>query len=856
MGCLVKSSLSALSSVEATICPTDLTLDQYSQTFNGEYVLNFINALSGVQDFKNLNFTNFYLTDNVLLDNITTYKEINVKPESFFTTLNFTTSSDNYLLFRPATLSSFKETNAIHDVEFYGGTTFTSDLSDASNFDITFVDDFTCRVSTISSNNNIRYYLVVSDDASVNNKRETLFVAENKLPLENFNLEYNLLKYTTNSYINLYSSKSDGKYILIGDNGKVFAEKLSTDAKINQFYIADSSIKINQELNLTLPSPYNASFITYNNIGRVDNDSSDFNLPSNYLLYTSSNSVNLDFNFYNLKNIVNTQEQFTSSNNLLSTSETTIFSQDLRRYTSIFSDIDSERNEVLSLNFVYNNFDIVIKPGTTFFTTPSSMAPFNKLNINDTKFTKCGSFAFKRPDLADRVYRLDDNSIKDDDVTYLCTWLSGAIGQEGIWVDRYYYPDLVSKEAALAASPAYNVTYDLAVENLIASNSTLKSSVEKKLYLDKKSDLVFEPNKRYKYVRISEDDFIKKSPTNFCDTAQVNGKVTNYYKTINDNGGFALGFTVQNGAGNFEIISGSNDIKGGMSFIKVDDKISFKFALFDNSTTGATIEERLLLNTFRHEFKIDMFDKNNIFLSFNAIEGICNLYLNSNVIFTFKVGAYQLFTKRILFGDIFVRARTEREEPTKVNTGPIRILFPQHWGPEPSIQTRDMVELPGGYGTGSSTLYNWITRNMQLDEDNPGRVTDWSFSNLEKGELIEILYNEATEQNFISDLYLAVEPLEKYEELAVIFSTNIDSIQDLSISLPCGQRNLTDTITTVNSINTNLKNKSNVVDINVKNLNIKDGNITDELRDIIKTNIVNSLPKSAVINDVNIVNYK
>jgi len=71
MGCLVKSSLSALSSVEATICPTDLTLDQFSQTFNGGYVLNFVSALSGIQDFKNLNFTNFYLTPNVLLDNIT-----------------------------------------------------------------------------------------------------------------------------------------------------------------------------------------------------------------------------------------------------------------------------------------------------------------------------------------------------------------------------------------------------------------------------------------------------------------------------------------------------------------------------------------------------------------------------------------------------------------------------------------------------------------------------------------------------------------------------------------------------------------------------------------------------------------
>ena len=199
MGCLVKSSLSALSSVEGTICPTDLTLDQYSQTYNGNYVFNFVLALSGTQDFKNLNFTNFYLTNNVLLDNITTHKEITVKPDSFFTTFNFTTSGDNYLLFKPASLSSFQETNNIYNAENYGSTTFTGILSDASNFEITFVDDFTCRVSTISSSNNIRYYLVVTEDTEVNNKRNTLFVAENKLSLESFNLEYNLLKYKTDS---------------------------------------------------------------------------------------------------------------------------------------------------------------------------------------------------------------------------------------------------------------------------------------------------------------------------------------------------------------------------------------------------------------------------------------------------------------------------------------------------------------------------------------------------------------------------------------------------------------------------------------------------------------------------------
>jgi len=787
MGCLVKSSLSALSSMEGFICPMDLTLNQYSQTFNGDFNLNFIFALSGTQDFKNLNFTNFYLTNNVLLDNITTHKQINVKPEALLTTLNFTTSGNNYLQYRKASLSSFKENNTIYEAVYYGGTTFTDILSDGSNFEITFVDDFTCRVSTIY--NNIRYYLVVSDDAAIINKRTVLFVAENRLQLTGFNIEYNLLKYSTNSYINLYSTKAGVKYILLNDGGTLYAEQITTSSKANQFFIADSSITINQEVNLTVPSPYNASFATYTNQGTIDNSKSDFNLTSNYLFYSSSNTADLNFNFYNLKNIVNTQEQFTSSNNLLSTSATTIYGQDLREYTSIFSDIDSERNEVLSLNFVYNNFDIVIKPGTTYFTTPSSMVPFTKLNINDTKFTKCGSFSFKRPDLADRVYRLDDNTPKDQNVTYLCTWLSGAIGQEGIWVDRYFYPDLASKEAALAASPVYNVTYEGAVENLIMTNSSLKTSVTDRLYFDKKSDLVFEPNRRYKYVRVSEDDFIRKSPTNFCETARINNRVNNYFKTINENGGFGLGFTLQNNTGNFSIRSGSNDIDGGINFYKYGNEIVFAFVLFDNSTEGKSIPERLAINTFRHTFKVDEFEKTNIFLSFNAIEGVCNLYLNSNVIYSFNVNAYQLYTKRILFGDIFL-----------------------HW-------------------------------------------TDWQ-GDAGVPHKKEILYNAATTNLFIDNLYLTLEPLEKYQELAVIFSTNIDSIQNLSISLPCGMRNLTDTIQTVNSINTNLKNKSNVVDINIKNLNIKDSSITNEVKNILTTNIINSLPKAAVINDINFIDYK
>ena len=69
-------------------------------------------------------------------------------------------------------------------------------------------------------------------------------------------------------------------------------------------------------------------------------------------------------------------------------------------------------------------------------------------------------------------------------------------------------------------------------------------------------------------------------------------------------------------------------------------------------------------------------------------------------------------------------------------------------------------------------------------------------------------------------------------------------------------RNLTDTIKAVNSINTNLKSKSNVVDINIKNLNINNSNITDEVKDVLLAKIINSLPKTTTINNVKFIDYK
>jgi hypothetical protein len=69
-------------------------------------------------------------------------------------------------------------------------------------------------------------------------------------------------------------------------------------------------------------------------------------------------------------------------------------------------------------------------------------------------------------------------------------------------------------------------------------------------------------------------------------------------------------------------------------------------------------------------------------------------------------------------------------------------------------------------------------------------------------------------------------------------------------------RNLTDNIDIVNSINTNLKHKSNTVDINVKNLNITNKGIQEEVKNIILSNINKAIPESTNINEVKFINYK
>ena len=50
------------------------------------------------------------------------------------------------------------------------------------------------------------------------------------------------------------------------------------------------------------------------------------------------------------------------------------------------------------------------------------------------------------------------------------------------------------------------------------------------------------------------------------------------------------------------------------------------------------------------------------------------------------------------------------------------LKFPARWGPPPEAQTADLIELPGGYGMGSTTLSRWITSKLKEDAAGYGPI--------------------------------------------------------------------------------------------------------------------------------------
>ena len=782
-------SLSTLKFNEGDLCLDSLKLDQFSRTYAGGYRFNNIIALSGSRDFKNKNFSNFYLTPQTDLSNLVKFNSLDIKPKSIYTSLNFsrTTTPDGTVIPTAGLKGTYLKFNNIIDkapfkisdnwvnYECFAATALV-DYSTSSDtlFQVDFLNDFHCTVSCI--HNGSKYYLVPilpgqwggDPEEGDPRVRQLCFAQENKIGHEGNKLEYVLTTSASDQFLSLFFTINREKFLVM-PRGRVLIGELIWSGT-NVHVINAVSAKLDFNAFTTISDPLDTSFVEYDDSEYlINNDKSAFNLDSNYLFHKSGNLSKNRFNILALKTISDNFDSFTSSNSLLSSDHDVVFARKLRNYTSILHDIDSEREAGLELNYVTYNINYKITPGTNFFVAPSSINPFTSLNINDTKFVESGAFAFPYPYFADRVYReLDD--MPDNEAQYLCTWLSGAPGSAGLWVDRYYYPDYIEKAAALLGKPFMQVTYLDLIEKVINDNSEIKSSIKKRYFFDKRSDLTFEAKKNYKYERLTVAEVKEGLRVTFCDLPKAERETPAYFKEINENGGYALAFKFFDK--DFVVASKFNELPAGINIEKAGDKLALNFTFFDNANNS--------FQYYNWEHTLSDGNENDLVVSFNNMLGKGTVYLNSVQIYSFNTPCFRYSNKNIIFGNIQV-----------------------------------------------------------ISAEFEGDIYKASLARLDT----------------INDIMFSLKPVSQEDELVITFSRNLLRVDDLIISLPCGMRNFTDNINVLNTLATNLKSKSNVVDININNLNITDDNILEDIKDNLLASISKELPATSVINKLNFKNY-
>lgn len=272
-----------------------------------------------------------------------------------------------------------------------------------------------------------------------------------------------------------------------------------------------------------------------NKIDAIDNDRSAFNLDSQFLIhheYSKSGS----FNCVPLKNHLSYKGSLVNGSNLIKSSDLYPLQRptvDFRTYTGLHTGINQERgNDTITLTFTFNDQEYTVEQGEKYdFTIPSviegelsPLYPYNSLNINDTTFVKNGAFGSDMPFFADKFRKLQNENTEFNTGLYLCTWLyQPSENAMPIWLDRYYYPDMVSRHKALKTEfketfkPSFNNIPDSVYTKEKAEDLKLddfnkedieafKLALQNNTFVDKKSDVLIEPGTSYQYQRVSNNE--------------------------------------------------------------------------------------------------------------------------------------------------------------------------------------------------------------------------------------------------------------------------------------------------------------------------------------------------------------
>ena len=578
------NSVSAINTLSASYYDPFYQFKQTKENYEQGFAFNSIYALNNIVDSTINNYSVQYLTSKTTIGDMFVLDTKQEPIRTLTTQLIFNSlygSSPRYLYIYNNTVDKNPKVTTCKAL-------LSSEINIINNtfFELEIIDDLFLRVkhntgmadfylNYLPEENSVIFLKYYSDVNTLSSERNDMF-------------RYFL---DTDGFLQLFKNTSTGNKVLtLSSTGYNQPSNLLSFVPISSAGLVaglSNVIKVNYSIKELLPKDY-SSWISYDirkqNDLTINLEKSIFNRSDQYLLHANINESYdaLNLNYITLNNIRSEKNYIKRGTNMINGIADTP-SVEYREYMSLQTGNSQELgNDNIALTYVWYDKDIKIKNGfDTIFVAPSSLYPYNKININDTKFVDNGSLAGRTPRLADNIYQLRKNTTGYNNGRYLVTWLSGGVSDKGIWVDRYYYPDYITKRAALSSQYVFSPSYSDPIDSMTFVS---EHNVAAEAFFDKRSDLCIEPNCSYKYVRVGTDDIEKLVSS----TVPVVTGFNNYYDFNNNAQVYNSNAIVYDGT-KYNVFAVSESINESNSFtvsfdLYVDPEGSYGYQLFGNIT--------------------------------------------------------------------------------------------------------------------------------------------------------------------------------------------------------------------------------------------------------------------------------
>lgn len=474
----------------------------YEQGFS----LNYVDGLNCVNDTSVNNYSFLYLTDLKRDDEIFTFNEVIDTQDDYITYIQYRDPQQNYFLY-------FDDVNQYNVGDYSFSFKLSGDFLDVSRiyFEIETIDENICRIKRKDGDNT--YYLVYDRFSPYSTK--FYFTTA-------FSLNPNITKNDIFGYVldkqgyAVFLKRFGGDTYILAVNPTTVTFELQPYTSSTNYLLPQTLFSVKLIDNL-FTTKTNTSWVSYNrdvlNDLNVENSRSIFNLKNNNILHFEYNNISnlneLEVNDIKLKNQFTNKNVSKRGNANIETSEN-LPAPFFREYTNLVTGNNEEVGyDDIGGGYTFYNQDYKIEPGNTTFSAPSSIFPYTQLNINDSSFVKDGALPGLSPVLSDKIYK---NKEANDQLegNYLTTWLSGGAFSYGYWLDRYYFPNIVSKQTALSGLSVFAPTFNNPPSETAYSETSL---IQPQPYYDVISNFTILPNEEYTYVRPTQDDI-----TNYVNT--------------------------------------------------------------------------------------------------------------------------------------------------------------------------------------------------------------------------------------------------------------------------------------------------------------------------------------------------